>query len=294
MVVSEYDAFGPWIYEVNEEHLMPSLFVSYYKEDSNYLMRVKIPRNIERKEANPDMDLYDYVIGMYEDHIYILKRNNKYVEEIRTFYSEIEGIEDLRELLKGTLTIYLKNNKIVIHFSTVSGDVIMKLTRIIRERYTKRAFSEKIDYYYDKDLNLDTLYLNLLNSIKSEDRAIRICAIQRSISLEFKVGSFLERIQHFLSGNTLLNTLHLSTSQELIIFTRGKVFNKNKQKNYNYAITYIPLEKLCSIKIENYEKYSGLVVLNLKLSEKEFKFYFEQINKESINFYNNLNNNFFC
>ena len=290
MVVSEYAAFGPWIYEVNEEHPMPPLFVPYYKEDNNYLLQVKVPRDIERLKAKQDMDLYDFVIGMYEDHIYILKRNNKLVEEIRIFYTEIEGIEDLRELLKGTLTIYLKNNEIVIPYNTVSIDVIMKLTGIIRVRYTKRTFDEKIDYYFDKDLNVDTLYINLLSSLKSDGRVIRICAVQRSISLEFKEGSFLERIQHFLSGKILLNTLHLSNSKELIILTRGKVFNKNKLKNYSYAITYIPFEKLCSVIIENYMKYSGLVVLNLKLSEKEFKFYFEQINRESIDFYLNLNN----
>ena len=84
-IVSEYDAFGPWIYKITEKNPMPALFFPYYKENNNYLMLIKIPRDIERRKAKPDMDLYDYVIGMYEEYGYILKRNGKEVEEVK-FY----------------------------------------------------------------------------------------------------------------------------------------------------------------------------------------------------------------
>lgn len=92
--VSEYDAFGTWIYKITEKHLMPPLFIPYYKEEKDYLMLIKIPRDIERRKANPDMDLYDYVIGMYDNYGYILKRKDKEVEEIRFYYDEVESIEN--------------------------------------------------------------------------------------------------------------------------------------------------------------------------------------------------------
>jgi len=288
--VSEYDAFGPWIYEVNEEHLMPPLFVPYYKEDNNCLMVIKIPRNIDRGNARPDMDLYDYVIGLYEDYIYILKRVDKNVEESRAFYSNIEGIEDYRLLLKGKLTIYLNKNKIVIPYKTISSDIILKLIGIIRDRYTKRSFDIKRDFYSDVDLNVEALYRNLLRDIKAINPDLQICAVQRSIHLKLSKGNIAEVAGHFLSRPELLNSLHLTNNKELIIFTRGRPLKKNTDLNYDFHITYIPIEKLSSLTVENYEKYDKLVVINLKLTGKEFRFYFEEANKRSIDFYNNINN----
>lgn len=54
------------------------------------------------------MDLYDYVIGMYEDYGCILKRNEDKVEEISFYYNEVKSIENHRSLLLGNLSIHLK------------------------------------------------------------------------------------------------------------------------------------------------------------------------------------------
>lgn len=287
--VSEYDAFGPWVYEVNEDHPMPPLFVPYYKEDGNCLMVIKIPRNIERSNARPDMDLYDYVIGLYKDYIYILKRVGKNVEESRAFYSDIEGIEDYNLLLKGKLTIYLNNNKIVIPYNTVSSGIILKLIGIIRDRYTESAFDIKSDFYPDEDLNVEVLYKNMLRNIKSITPDLQIYAAQRSIPLTFSKGNIVEMAAHFLSRRELLNSLHLTNNKELIIFTRGKSFIKKGVANYAISTIYIPIEKLNSLTVESYEKYDKLVVINLKLTGKDFRFYFEQSNNRSIDFYNYIN-----
>jgi len=287
--VSEYDAFGPWVYEVNEDHPMPPLFAPYYKEDNNCLMVIKIPRNIDRSNARPDMDLYDYVIGLYKDYIYILKRVGRDVEESKAFYGDIEGIEDYNRLLKGKLTIYLNNNKIVIPYNTVSSGIILKLIGIIRDRYTERSFDIKREFYPDGDLDVEVLYRNMLKNIKSTNPDLQICAVQRSIPLTFAKGNIFETAGHFLSRPELLNSLHLTNNKELIIFTRGKSFIKKGVANYAISTIYIPIEKLGSITVESYEKYEGLAVINFKLTEKEFRFYFEQSNNRSIDFYNNIN-----
>ncbi len=287
MKVSEYDAFGPWIYEVSDEHPLPPLFVPFYKEDGNCLMRIKIPRNIERRNARPGMDLYDYVVGVYQDHIYILKRKDKQVEQSSAYFSEINGIEVLYQLLEGTLTIYLTDNKITIPFNVVSNKVIMRVVGIIRSRYSNKIYEDNDHYCFDNEPAVETLFRNLLSGMKSEED-IRICAVQRSISLELNKGSFIDRLIHFFKGRMLLNTLHLSNSRELIIITRGRAFMEGRISNYDYAITYLPFERLRGILIENDERYSGLVALDIKLSGQDLKFYFEQMNKESIDFYNNL------
>ena len=286
--VSEYDAFGPWIYEVNEDHPLPPLFVPYYKEENDCLMMIKIPRNIERRNARPDMDLYDYVIGLYENHIVILKRVGKNVEESRAFYSDIVGIEDHRRLLKGTLTIFLNHGKLVIPYNTVSSTVLMKFIGIIREKYAQKLLQLKGDFCSDEELNVEVLYRNMLRDIKSFIQDIQICAVQSTIPLRLEKGNLVEKIGSFLSRPILLNCLHLTNKKELIIFTRGRTFLKKGKANYDFSTIYIPFEKLNSITIENDDRYSGLSTVTLKLTDQEFKFYFEQTNQRSISFYSDI------
>ena len=46
MRVSEYDAFGPWVYMIDEDHPLPSLFAPCVENPEAYRMLFKIPRNI--------------------------------------------------------------------------------------------------------------------------------------------------------------------------------------------------------------------------------------------------------
>lgn len=63
MVVSEYDAFGPWIYEISEEHPAPELFKPYIPEEP-CLMCFKIPRDIEPEKS--DTWIWTYMIMSWE------------------------------------------------------------------------------------------------------------------------------------------------------------------------------------------------------------------------------------
>ena len=80
MRISEYDAFGPWVYDVDGEHPLPPLFVPFVDMSKSWRMLLKIPRDIERRRATPDMDLYDFVVGADDAGIQIWSRREKAVE----------------------------------------------------------------------------------------------------------------------------------------------------------------------------------------------------------------------
>ena len=46
--LAEYTAFGPWAYEISEKYPLPRLFASYFTAEDGALMKIKIPREIER------------------------------------------------------------------------------------------------------------------------------------------------------------------------------------------------------------------------------------------------------
>ncbi len=63
---AEYDSFGPWVFEISEQCPIPALFEPNVNSDNNTLLSIKIPRDIERRNANPEMHLYNYVVNLYE------------------------------------------------------------------------------------------------------------------------------------------------------------------------------------------------------------------------------------
>ena len=101
MRVSEYDAFGPWIYEIDEDHPLPPLFAPYVEHPETYRLLFKVPRDIERRKATPDMDLYDYVVGVDDSGIRVCSRREKAVETAYLPFREIGGIRLYQWLLKG-------------------------------------------------------------------------------------------------------------------------------------------------------------------------------------------------
>ena len=106
MRISEYDAFGPWVYDVDGEHPLPPLFVPFVDMSKSWRMLLKIPRDIERRRATPDMDLYDFVVGADDAGVQIWSRREKAVESTRIAYRDITGIRLYQRLLHGVCTLY--------------------------------------------------------------------------------------------------------------------------------------------------------------------------------------------
>ena len=135
MRVSEFDAFGPWVYEVDEEHPLPPLFAPCVERPEQYRMLLKIPREIERRKATPDMDLYDYVIGADEVGVHIWSRRDKQVRAVEIPYGDISGVRLYQRLLQGFLTIYGPAGESVMPYNTVSAGLLRKFVRLLRGEF---------------------------------------------------------------------------------------------------------------------------------------------------------------
>jgi hypothetical protein len=288
---AEYDAFGPWIIEITEEYPLPPLFIPYYKEDDTDLMRIKIPRDIERSKANPYMDLYDYVIGLYENSIYILERTENDVKETKIFYDEIEGLENYVDLLYGRFTIFFNDSKFIIPYNGVSKQIINSMIKIIRDRYTGKSY-QKLQSPYDKEeANIkEILYINLLKQMRVNGETFDITVIQPSVKLQRYKKGIIQKSLQLLFSETLLSSVHLANESEILVISRGKPFKTRSDTIYRYSHIYIPIEKLQSINLEKDNYSDNLQRLYMKTNRHTFMFYFDVSNKESKDYYENLNN----
>ena len=286
---AEYHSFGPWIFEISEKHPLPPIFIPYYKKFDDQLLLVKIPRNIDRKDAKPGMDLYDYVIGMYEDYMYILERKDNTVEENKITYREIEGLNILNDLLIGELTLYLTNRVLKIPYNTVSDDLIHKMVKISRDRYANAVCLLKGKNAYEPNQlkKTDVLFSNLLKDMERNGDLFNNIFVQPAVNLKTNKSNILRKIFK-ITREKLLNSLYLTNDKELAVITRGQLITKGRDAIYSYSHTYIPFEKLQDIVLDNDENYNNLKRLFFRTDHHTFMFYFENGNKQIEDTYGNF------
>lgn len=271
MAISEYDAFGPWIYEIDEEHPAPRLFAPYIPRNETARILLKIPRNIERRRATPDMDLYDYVIGAYAEHICILKREEQRVTKTRIPYSDIEGLELKRHFLAGTLTFYLKKGSMSVPFNTVSVDMVKGLAAYIRDRLPNGddRLSETIRER-QTEIELNLLFTNLLHDLREDGETPLLYGYQPTVERVPESGGLqglLARFRHQKEPAAL----HVVTPRELIVIRQDVTEEKHSKEEFTYHYYYLPIAAIKESRIEKHGEH-GECVCVVSLSDHSFSF----------------------
>ena len=204
MRVTEYDAFGPWIYEIDEDHPLPRLFAPYVERPETYRMLFKVPRDIERRKATPDMDLYDYVIGVDDSGIRVWSRREKAVETAYLPFREIGGVRLYQWLLKGVCSIYGSEETITLPYNTVSADIFWKLLDMVRQTWPQEA-ALPCDLQSDTGLAEEQVDIWLYNQMRDlRERGIPFAsdAYQPSVSPGQNQRNFAGRCIFIMTGSS--------------------------------------------------------------------------------------------
>lgn len=276
----EYDAFGPWIYVIDEEHGMPPLFSRYSHLLDSAVMMFKVPRQIERRIANPDMHLYDAVVGLFDTHLLLLSRNGNSVRERRVEYRDIQAIRNTQCLLLGELYFYTDTNIVKIRYNTVSETIISGVVRQIHKLQRNPARDLKLaPIAYTLD-NIDFLYLNLLKAMERQQDDLALIAYQPAAQLETTPG-FFNKVSHYLKGAPSLHcTAFATNSRELTIISRSDVLKKRKELDYAYSYTYIPLRNISYARAVRSEHDPTLYQLILSTGAHKFKTLYKENNTQ--------------
>lgn len=285
MTRSEFDAFGPWIYEIDEEHGVSRIFLPYY-EEKPHLMLFKIPRNAERRRLSPDMDLYDILVGAYDDHIRIWRREGTGVTVTDVRYAEIEGVRLFRRFLHGVCSIYSRGGPIEIVFNAVSMDIMCRFTEIIRAHYRapKTAFTypeQQITIPYE-----DAVFINRIREIERLSEHAQICAYQPLSPVKAVHENVIRRVYHLFRGLYLRGTVHLLCGSELVVLEKGEQMADGDE--YSISFTVIPIENIRSVGVFTSEIYRNSLSCVLCLSSCRETFQFSEDNKQAAAFYEAL------
>ena len=284
--LAEYNAFGPWAYEISEKNPLPRLFAPYFTADDKAVIKIKIPREIERRNGKPGMDLYDYVVALYEDRILILKREDGTVLEKQIPLKECKGVRIYQNLLKGGYTIFSARGSISFPFNSVSLDLFRKLTNLVLER-VKSQVRDISSLPVTETAPESMLLINMLHDTEMKLPDIRVGAVQKSADVHRK-GATQNMIERMLWGEMNPEALHLYTDQYLIVFENGVFPNYVGMQDFGYTQTIIPLDRIDGIEVAHSEEYSLLEESRLTLGQDRIAYHFEIDNEEVSAFYNEL------
>ena len=117
---SEYDRFGPWVDTVTTTQDVPRLYRDHPMDVTAARVVLKVPRNIARRDATADMDLYDHLIVLDDDHLTVLSRSTgaatgrgappaEPYRVHRIALSEIVAVRNTTNLLEAGLTVQARD-----------------------------------------------------------------------------------------------------------------------------------------------------------------------------------------
>jgi len=276
---NEYDRFGPWVIKITDKDPLPPLFVPYIRRDEIPQLSIKIPRIIERRNAHPGMNLYDYVVNLYSNDMIILERIGDDVESKSFLYEEIECLSYKEELLSGNLNLVMANKSFNLPFNTVSGNIMQRLVNLIRQKYIDTTRNENIVNQTEfTDINLSFFFTGLLTEGRKLNPEFKVFASQIETPVTSIEPSGFKKLIYGVIGKRLLESLHLSDGRELKILNRGKTFRYRGQATYGKEILYIPLNKITNIAWSDNQKIPGILHLTISTSGGSYQFAFVQNN----------------
>jgi hypothetical protein len=241
----EYDRFGPWVIEISTEDPPPPLFLPYLTRAEPALLGVKVPRRIERRNARPGMDLYDWLICLHDDELIVLQRVGHEVHTRACRLREVQHVRVSRTLLRGNIHLGLAHEPIDLPYSTVSDRPMQRLVDLLRERYAAPFVPPPASQ--EPDVGPDELsfyFERLLAAEREQHGDLRLLALQGTIPLATLAMTTARRYALRVSGKRLLESMHFSDGRELKVIDRGREHAYRWENVLGADICYIPLTNL--------------------------------------------------
>lgn len=148
--VSEYDRFGPWIDRVETEADVPRLFRPHGVDLAAARLVLKVPRNVARRDATPETDLYDHLLVLGRDSLTVLSRRGRDLpreaqpgagggyDHADIPLARIVAVRDTVNLLEGRLSIATDDGgELTMRFNGSARASVGLLTAALRAEFVR-------------------------------------------------------------------------------------------------------------------------------------------------------------
>ena len=247
-VQREYDRFGPWVTEISDVDPAPRLFERYVTRSEPPLLSVKIPRHIERRNARPGMDLYDYVVSVYQDELVVLERAGSEVSSTTCRLRDVQLVRVTHCLLRGNVHLEVPSRPLDLPYNTVSDTLMHRLVELIRQRYAREPGPTLTAPTFEVPTGMLSFYFGqLLEAERRHHPDMRLLAAQGTVPVVSAAMGPLRRLLFRVADKRLLEAMHLSDGSELRIMSRGATYAYRWEGAYGLETTYIPVANVRSV-----------------------------------------------
>ncbi|GAA2530442.1 hypothetical protein [Rarobacter incanus] len=261
----EYDAFGPWIDEVRTADQIPRLYRDYLVDFAAARTILKIPRDIERRKANPGMDLYDNLVILTAEELTILTRAEAAYTAVTLALGDIVAMRTSVNLLAGRLDLHSRSaGPVVVRFNSSSRERIDALVDQIRDRAWRGERSagcaqggdpgwrgerpgRGCDRAADPDrteaalaplAESDLVLVNQTRRDLQADPAARVVAAQARRNISVKAGA-RAKFMSWLRPLRLTALAVVESGEQVIIRSRASGIAQRRMADYSLAETFI-------------------------------------------------------
>lgn len=277
-MTAEYDAFGPWVYQVRTPDEVPRLFRDGPLDLDSSELVLKVPRNIARRDATPQMDLYDHLLAAGPDQLTVLSRQPGGYTTATVPYPGIAAIESGTDLLDGQLTFHLTTGEpaLTVRYNGSSQAMVDRLVGVVRTRYLAGSTADvrlpsdardgDVEFeHFAADLALVSEYGAVL---RSEPAVTFLAAHQRRVvtprDSRGLVGA-VSRLVHFAWPMALQAAILCAEPRELTVIHRRAWWVRGHVPVHSVCRTTIPLERVDDLTVRPHQTYAGVVVAALRL-----------------------------
>lgn len=228
----EYLEFGPWLTMIEKEEDVPVQFDHVKKEILNSEFAFKMPVNMEWKEAQEGMLLYNQIITLTQSGVCSHIRLDGAVFTTQMDFEDIAFIELSVNMLYSRVSLATVTETLNIDYNPVSQGIIETLIGSIRQHYTANTMGINLDAVQEVGGIESDIYKYLV-AHERQFKPTKAIALQAYYPLGNKANSE--------GGSHLQDAVVMATKNEFIFFNRVKEIKEKKEVDYGYNCTFMPM-----------------------------------------------------
>jgi len=266
---AEYDAFGPWIDEVASVDDVPRMYRGYPIDFGATRTVLKFPRDIPRREATPQMDLYDHLLIVTDDRLTILSRAGDRFTEVSVPHDRVAAITDWVNLLDARLVIHTLDGDVVsVAYNGSSNDSVVTLVDLLRELAHRTAPARRQQPAELPPLGLDdlgkkdALMVTAFRDLARREPGVRLVAAHGRTAVTSRSG-FVAKLLDLILPATLHACVVGLSGTELHIVARREWIVRGGAPVVSRARTVVALDVLSAVTVEQHPRFLGVSVVTL-------------------------------
>jgi hypothetical protein len=268
----EYDAFGPWVDDVPNAEELPRLYADAGIDFATAVRVLKVPREIVRREATPDMHLYDYLLVLEPNQLTILRRTDDSYDRTAIRYEHIVAMVQSADLLDGRLTLRAASGEsFTVGYNGAAGTTIRALVDQLGA--LSLAAASPLDLSgvpvrapLDND-ELGKRDVGIVNDYRRES-GLSLFAAHGSATAKPKNPS----LRSLLRPVRLAGAIVSGNPYQLVVLSRREALRGTNRPDISSARTVIALGQVTGAASHAHPDYDGITVVAFELGKGVVEF----------------------